>query len=78
MPNARSRRIAGGGVRESTNDGLSFAPLLDSRLVVERFDAGDVGIPMRVQPRDDKVAGVLPIGGSEVWPRVCPGGRRAV
>jgi len=39
---------------------------------------GDVGFPMTVHPRDDRVAWVLPMDGTDVWPRVSPGGKPAV
>jgi photosystem II stability/assembly factor-like uncharacterized protein len=39
---------------------------------------GDVGFPMVVHPRDDKVCWVLPMDGSTVWPRTAIGGMPAV
>jgi photosystem II stability/assembly factor-like uncharacterized protein len=39
---------------------------------------GDVGFPMVVHPRDDKVCWVLPMDGSTVWPRTAIGGKPAV
>ena len=36
---------------------------------------GDVGFPMVVHPRDDKVAWVFPMDGSGVWPRTSPDGQ---
>ena len=38
---------------------------------------GDVGFPMVVHPRNDKVAWVFPMDGSGVWPRTSPDGRPA-
>lgn len=38
---------------------------------------GDIGFPMVVHPRDDKVAWVFPMDGSTVWPRVSPAGKPA-
>lgn len=35
---------------------------------------GDVGFPMVVHPRDDDTAWVFPMDGTDVWPRVSPGG----
>ncbi len=39
---------------------------------------GDVGFPMVVHPRDDRVCWVFPMDASDVWPRTAPGGRPAV
>ncbi len=39
---------------------------------------GDVGFPMVVHPRDDQVAWVFPMDGTDVWPRTSPQGRPAV
>jgi photosystem II stability/assembly factor-like uncharacterized protein len=39
---------------------------------------GDIGFPMTVHPRDDKVAWVLPMDGQLVWPRTAVNGRPAV
>lgn len=36
---------------------------------------GDIGFPMVVHPRNDKVCWVFPMDGSTVWPRVSPGGK---
>ncbi len=41
-------------------------------------DVGDIGFPLVVHPRDDRVAWVLPMDASDVWPRTSPGGRPAV
>jgi photosystem II stability/assembly factor-like uncharacterized protein len=41
-------------------------------------DVGDIGFPMVVHPRDDNTAWVLPMDGSDVWPRTSLGGRPAV
>jgi photosystem II stability/assembly factor-like uncharacterized protein len=41
-------------------------------------EVGDIGFPIVLHPRDDQCAWVLPMDGSEVWPRVSPGGRPAV
>jgi hypothetical protein len=38
---------------------------------------GDVGFTMVVHPRDDRTAWVFPMDGSDVWPRVSPGGQPA-
>jgi photosystem II stability/assembly factor-like uncharacterized protein len=38
---------------------------------------GDIGFPMVVHPRDDKVAWVFPMDGSGVWPRTSPDGKPA-
>lgn len=39
---------------------------------------GDVGFPMVVHPRDDRVCWVFPMDASDVWPRTAPRGRPAV
>jgi photosystem II stability/assembly factor-like uncharacterized protein len=39
---------------------------------------GDVGFTMIVHPRNDKTAWVLPMDGSDVWPRTSPGGKPSV
>jgi photosystem II stability/assembly factor-like uncharacterized protein len=39
---------------------------------------GDIGFPMTVHPRDDKVAWVLPMDGQTVWPRTSVKGQPAV
>lgn len=39
---------------------------------------GDIGFPMVVHPRDDKVAWVFPMDGTTVWPRTSPDGKPAV
>jgi photosystem II stability/assembly factor-like uncharacterized protein len=39
---------------------------------------GDVGFPMVVHPRDPDTAWVLPMDGTDVWPRTSPGGQPAV
>lgn len=39
---------------------------------------GDVGFPMTVHPRDPETCWVFPMDGSDVWPRVSPGGKPAV
>ena len=39
---------------------------------------GDIGFPMTVHPRDPETAWVFPMDGSDVWPRVSPGGKPAV
>jgi photosystem II stability/assembly factor-like uncharacterized protein len=41
-------------------------------------EVGDIGFTMTVHPRDDKTAWVLPMDGTEVWPRTSPGGKPAV
>lgn len=38
---------------------------------------GDIGFPMTVHPRDPETAWVFPMDGTEVWPRVSPGGKPA-
>jgi hypothetical protein len=39
---------------------------------------GDVGFPMVAHPRDPDTLWVCPMDGTDVWPRVAPGGRPAV
>jgi hypothetical protein len=39
---------------------------------------GDVGFTMVVHPRNDDTAWVLPMDGTDVWPRTSPGGEPAV
>ena len=39
---------------------------------------GDVGFPIVVHPRDDNTVWVLPMDGTDVWPRTSPGGKPAV
>lgn len=39
---------------------------------------GDIGFPMVVHPRDDKVVWVFPMDGGSVWPRTSPEGKPAV
>jgi len=39
---------------------------------------GDIGFPITVHPRDADTAWVFPMDGTDVWPRVSPGGRPAV
>lgn len=39
---------------------------------------GDVGFPMVVHPRNADTAWVFPMDGTDVWPRVSPGGKPAV
>jgi photosystem II stability/assembly factor-like uncharacterized protein len=38
---------------------------------------GDIGFPIALHPRDDKVAWVFPMDGTSVWPRTSPQGRPA-
>ena len=38
---------------------------------------GDIGFPMVVHPRNDDVAWVFPMDGTQVWPRTSPGGKPA-
>ena len=40
-------------------------------------DVGDIGFPIVLHPRDPECAWVFPMDGTEVWPRVSPGGRPA-
>jgi photosystem II stability/assembly factor-like uncharacterized protein len=39
---------------------------------------GSIGFPMVVHPRDPDTIWVFPMDGSQVWPRVSPGGKAAV
>src|SRR5438093_5234016 len=39
---------------------------------------GDIGFSMVLHPRDPETAWVFPMDGTEVWPRVSPGGKPAV
>ncbi len=39
---------------------------------------GDVGFPIVVHPRNDNTVWVLPMDGTDVWPRTSPGGKPAV
>ena len=39
---------------------------------------GPIGFPMVIHPRDPETIWVFPMDGSQVWPRVCPGGKAAV
>jgi photosystem II stability/assembly factor-like uncharacterized protein len=39
---------------------------------------GDVGFPLVVHPRDERVCWVFPMDAADVWPRTAPGGRPAV
>jgi photosystem II stability/assembly factor-like uncharacterized protein len=41
-------------------------------------EVGDIGFPMVVHPRNAQTLWVFPMDGSNVWPRVSPGGRPAV
>lgn len=41
-------------------------------------DVGDVGFGIEVDPRDPDTAFVFPMDGTDVWPRISPGGRPAV
>ena len=41
-------------------------------------DVGDVGFPVELHPRDPDTAWVVPMDGTDVWPRTSPGGRPAV
>jgi len=40
-------------------------------------EVGDIGFPIVLHPRDPECAWVFPMDGTEVWPRVSPGGRPA-
>ena len=40
-------------------------------------EVGDIGFPIVLHPRDAECAWVFPMDGTEVWPRVSPGGRPA-
>jgi photosystem II stability/assembly factor-like uncharacterized protein len=39
---------------------------------------GDVGFPLVVHPRDERVCWVFPMDAADVWPRTAPGGKPAV
>ncbi len=39
---------------------------------------GDIGFPIVLHPRDPETVWVFPMNGTEVWPRVSPGGKPAV
>jgi len=39
---------------------------------------GDIGFPIVMHPRDPDTAWVFPMDGSNVWPRISPGGKPAV
>jgi photosystem II stability/assembly factor-like uncharacterized protein len=39
---------------------------------------GDIGFPIALHPRNPDSAWVFPMDGTEVWPRVSPGGKPAV
>jgi photosystem II stability/assembly factor-like uncharacterized protein len=41
-------------------------------------DVGDIGFPISLHPRDPDSAWVFPMDGTDVWPRISPGGRPAV
>ncbi len=41
-------------------------------------DVGDIGFPVVLHPRDPDTVWVFPMDGSDVWPRVSPGGKPAV
>jgi hypothetical protein len=41
-------------------------------------EVGDVGFTITPHPRDPDIAWVFPMDGTDVWPRVSPGGRPAV
>jgi hypothetical protein len=40
-------------------------------------EVGDIGFPLVLHPRDPQTAWVFPMDGTEVWPRVSPGGKPA-
>jgi hypothetical protein len=40
-------------------------------------EVGDIGFPMVLHPRDPKTVWVFPMDGTDVWPRVSPGGKPA-
>jgi photosystem II stability/assembly factor-like uncharacterized protein len=40
-------------------------------------EVGDIGFPLVLHPRDPKTLWVFPMDGTEVWPRVSPGGKPA-
>ena len=39
---------------------------------------GDIGFPMTVHPRDDRILWVFPMDGQNVWPRTSPDGKPCV
>lgn len=41
-------------------------------------EVGDIGFPLVLHPRNDQTAWVFPMDGSDVWPRISPGGQPAV
>jgi photosystem II stability/assembly factor-like uncharacterized protein len=41
-------------------------------------NVGDIGFPLVLHPRDDNIAWVFPMDGTDVWPRTSPDGRPAV
>ena len=41
-------------------------------------EVGDIGFPIAIHPRDPETVWVVPMDGSEVWPRTSPGGKPAV
>jgi hypothetical protein len=41
-------------------------------------DVGDIGFVMVLHPRDPEIVWVFPMDGTDVWPRVSPGGKPAV
>jgi hypothetical protein len=40
-------------------------------------EVGDIGFSVVLNPRDDKMAWVWPMDGSDIWPRTSPGGKPA-
>jgi hypothetical protein len=40
-------------------------------------EVGDIGFPLALHPREPDTAWVFPMDGTEVWPRVSPGGKPA-
>ena len=40
-------------------------------------EVGDIGFPLVLHPRDPRTVWVFPMDGTEVWPRVSPGGQPA-
>jgi hypothetical protein len=40
-------------------------------------EIGDIGFPLALHPTDEGTAWVFPMDGTEVWPRVSPGGKPA-
>jgi hypothetical protein len=41
-------------------------------------EVGDIGFPIALHPRDPDTAWVFPMDGTDVWPRVSPGGKPAL